>query len=142
MKDSLVQVVFYALKKQDRPTFGILSNQCLSHICSVANTTENFSETKFRRKKSKFLVCGKIPIIQFSYMENAYHRVFIQFSVRMELYEKKFLIYGKLYDKKFWSTRVDKELHYLDRFHKNSLLVFELVQYNRSLYTKPLYFID
>ena len=76
-------------------------------------------------------------------MENAYHRVFIQFSVRMELYEKKFLIYGKLYDKKFWSTRVDKELHYLDHFHKNSLLVFELVvQYSRSLYTKPLYFID
>ena len=67
VKDSLIQVVFYALKKQDRPTFGILSNQCLSHICicSVANTTENFSETKFRRKKSKFLVCGKIPIIQF-----------------------------------------------------------------------------
>ena len=35
----------------------------------------------------------------------AYHRVFIQFPVRMELYES-FHIY-KLYDKKFWSTRKD-----------------------------------
>ena len=38
VKDSLIQVIFYALKMQDRPTFGVLSNQCLSHICSVANT--------------------------------------------------------------------------------------------------------
>ena len=66
---------------------SVFSNQGLSHLCSVANTTENLSETKFRKKKSKFLVYGKTPIIQFSYMENAYHRVFIQFSVRMELYE-------------------------------------------------------
>ena len=72
---------------QDRPAFGVLSNKGLCHLCSAATTTENFSETKFRKKKSKFLVYGKTPIIQFSYMKNAYHRVFIQFSVRMELYE-------------------------------------------------------
>ena len=41
-----------------------------------------------------FLVYGKIPIIQFSYMEKYYHRDFIHISVRMELYDKKFLIYG------------------------------------------------
>ena len=51
---------------QDRPTFGALSNQGLCHLCSVATTTENFSENKFRKKKSKFLVYGKSPIIQFS----------------------------------------------------------------------------
>ena len=93
---------------QDRPTFGVFSNQGLSHLCSVANTAENFSETKFRKKKSKFLVYGKTPIIQFSYMKNAYHRVFIQFSVRMELYEivwQEVSHIWKLYDKKFWSTR-------------------------------------
>ena len=87
MKDSEIQVVFYALQMQDRPTFGVLSNQGLCHLCSVATTTDSFSETKFRKKKSKFLVYGKTPIIQFSYMENVYHRVFIQFSLRMELYE-------------------------------------------------------
>ena len=56
-------------KCKDRPTFGALSNQGLCHLSSVANTTENFSETKFRKKKSKFLVYGKTPIIQFSFME-------------------------------------------------------------------------
>ena len=53
----------------DRPTYGVLSNQGLCHLCSVATTTKNFAETKFRKKKSKFLVYGKTPIIQFSYME-------------------------------------------------------------------------
>ena len=83
---------------QDRPTFGVLSNQGLCHLCSAATTTENFSETKFRKKKSKFLVYGK----------NTYHTVFIygkmliiEFSYNflyvwncMKLYDKKFLIYG------------------------------------------------
>ena len=67
--DSQIQVVFYALYIQDRPTFGVLINQGLCHLCSVATTTENFSETKFRKKKSKFLIYGKTPIIQFLYME-------------------------------------------------------------------------
>ena len=66
---SHIQVVFYALQMQDRPTFGVLSNQGLCHLCSVATTTKNFAETKFREKKSKFLVYGKTPIIQFSYIE-------------------------------------------------------------------------
>ena len=50
-------------------SFGALSNQGLCHLCWVANTSEYFSETKFRKKTSKFLVYGKTPIIQFSYME-------------------------------------------------------------------------
>ena len=54
---------------QDRPTFGALSNQGLCHLCSVATTTKNFSENKFRKKKYKFFFYGKTPIIQFSYME-------------------------------------------------------------------------
>ena len=98
IKDSHIQVVFYALSMQDRPTFGVLSNQGLCHLCSVATTTENFSETKFRKKKSKFLVYGKTH----------YHTIFIygkmfiiEFSYNflyvwncMKLYDKKFLIYG------------------------------------------------
>ena len=40
VKDSQIQVVFYALSMQDRPTFGVWSNQGLCHLCSVANTTE------------------------------------------------------------------------------------------------------
>ena len=98
VKDSHIQVVFYALSMQDRPTFGVLSNQGLCHLCSVATTTENFSETKFRKKKSKFLVYGKthyhtifiygkMLIIEFSYN-------FLYVWNCMKLYDKKFLIYG------------------------------------------------
>ena len=81
---------------QDRPTFGVLSNQGLCHLCSVATTTENFSETKFRKKNQNFW-----------FMENTYHTIFIygkmliiEFSYNflyvwncMKLYDKKFLIY-------------------------------------------------
>ena len=56
-------------RNQGRPTIGVLSNQGLCHLCSVANATEIFSENKFRKKNSNFLVYGKTPIIQFSYME-------------------------------------------------------------------------
>ena len=98
IKNSHIQVVFYALSMQDRPTFGVLSNQGLCHLCSVATTTENFSETKFRKKKSKFLVYGKthyhtifiygkMLIIEFSYN-------FLYVWNCMKLYDKKFLIYG------------------------------------------------
>ena len=75
---------------QDRPTFGVLSNQGHCHLCSVATTTENFSE----RKNQNFWFMGKHLSYNFHIWKNAYHRVFIQFSVRMELYDKKFLIYG------------------------------------------------
>ena len=83
---------------QDRPTFGVLSNQGLCHLCSVANTTEKFSETKFRKIKSKFLVYGKTPIIQFSLfgkmfiIEISYNVLYVWHC--MELYDKKFVING------------------------------------------------
>ena len=67
---------------QDRPTFGVLSNQGLCHLCSVATTTENLE-----RKIQNFLFMGKHLSYNFHIWKNAYHRVFIQFSVRMELYE-------------------------------------------------------
>ena len=68
------------------------------HLCSVATTTENFSETKVRKKKSKI----------FGLWENTYHTIFIygkmliiEFSYNflyvwncMKVYDKKFLIYG------------------------------------------------
>ena len=83
---------------QDRPTFGVLRNQGLCHLCLVATTTENLSETKVRKKKSK----------NFGLWENTYHTIFIygkmliiEFSYNflyvwncMKLYDKKFLIYG------------------------------------------------
>ena len=72
---------------QDRPTFGVLSNQGLCHLCSVATTTENFSEKNLERKNQNFLFMGKHLSYNFHIGKNAYHRVFIQFSVRMELYE-------------------------------------------------------
>ena len=72
---------------QDHPTFADLSNQGLCHLCSVANTTENLSENEFTNKKQLFGFCRKYLSYNFHLWENAYHRVFIQFSVRMELYE-------------------------------------------------------
>ena len=65
---------------QDRPTFGVLSNQPLCHLCSAANTTENFSEINLERKKN------------FGIWKNTYHTIFI--------YEKMFIIeisYNVLY---------------------------------------------
>ena len=60
VKDSAktIQVNFYALQKQDRPTFKALSNQGLCHLCSVSNTTQSFSEKKLQTKHN-ILVCGK-----------------------------------------------------------------------------------
>ena len=72
---------------QDRPTFGVLSNQGLCHLRSVATTTDSFSETKFRKKNQNFWFMGKHLSYNFHIWKNVYHRVFIQFSVRMELYE-------------------------------------------------------
>ena len=80
---------------QDRPTFGALSNQGLCHLCSVANTTENLSENKFPNKIQLFGLWRKYLSYNFHLWENAYHRVFLLTSVRMELYEKKFFIYEK-----------------------------------------------
>ena len=72
---------------QDRPTFGVLSNQGLCHLCSVANTTENFQKLNLERKNQNFWFMGIHLSYNFHIWKNAYHRVFIQFSVRMELYE-------------------------------------------------------
>ena len=66
---SHIQVVFYALSMQDRATFGVLSNQGLCHLCSVANTTENFQKLNLERKNQNFWFMEKHTIIQFSYME-------------------------------------------------------------------------
>ena len=87
MKESTIQVVFYALKMQHRPTFGALSNQGLYHLFLVANTTESFSETKFRKKNQNFWFMEKHLSYKFHIGKNVYHRVFIPFSVHMEMYE-------------------------------------------------------
>ena len=84
-------------KCKDRPTFGALSNQGLCHFCSAANTTEKLSEINLE-EKIKF----------FGLWKNTYHTIFIygkKFIIEisynflyvwhcMELYDKKFLIYG------------------------------------------------
>ena len=69
---------------QDRPTFGALSNQGFSNLCSVANTMENLSENEFTNKKQHFCLWRKYLSYNFHLLENAYNRVFIQFSVRIQ----------------------------------------------------------
>ena len=71
---------------QDRPTFGVLINQGLCHLCSVANTTKKFTETKFRKKNQTFWFMEKHLSYNFHLWKNGYHRDFIQCSVRMALY--------------------------------------------------------
>ena len=73
---------------QDRPTFGVLSNQGLCHLCSVANTTKNFSETKkaLERKNQNFWFMEKHLTYNFHIWKNVYHRDLMQCSVRMALY--------------------------------------------------------
>ena len=53
---------------------------------------------------------------------NAYHRVLIQFSVRMELYEivrQEASHICKLYDKMFWSTRTVRNVKKTANFSEN-----------------------
>ena len=53
-----------------------------------------FQKLNLERKIQNFWFMGKHLSYNFHIWKNAYHRVFIQFSVRMKLYDKKFLIYG------------------------------------------------
>ena len=81
-------------KCKGRTTFGALNNQGLCHLRLGANTTENFSEIYLERKNQTFWFIVKHLSYNFHLWKNDYHRDFIQFSVRMALYGKKFLIYG------------------------------------------------
>ena len=73
---------------------------------------------------------GKHLSYNFHIWKNAYHRVFIQFSVLMELYEfvwQEVSHIWKLYDKKFWSTREYCAIHNHNSFfhlsiHKNLII--------------------
>ena len=67
-----------------------------------------YQKLNLERKNQNFWFMGKRLSYNFHIWKNAYHRVFIQFSVRMELYEivwQEVSHIWKLYDKKFWSTR-------------------------------------
>ena len=75
---------------------------------------------------------GKHLSYNFHIWKNAYHRVFIQFSVRMELYEivwQEVSHIWKLYDKKFWSTRVFEKNIYWNtiRFELEAIIVHDFV---------------
>ena len=67
----------------------------------------------------------------FHIWKNACHRVFIQFSVRMEMYVWQEVSHiWKLYDKKFWSTRAACPLSCI--FSTKSIIIFtplKLVQF-------------
>ena len=70
---------------------------------------KNFQKLNLERKNQNFWFMEKHLSYNFHIWKNAYHRVFIQFSVRMELYKtvwQEVSDIWKLYDKKFWSTRV------------------------------------
>ena len=130
---------------QDRPTFGVLSNQGLCHLCSVATTTENFSETKIRKKKSKFLVYGKthyhtifiygkMLIIEFSYN-------FLYVWICMKLYDKKFLIYGNYMIRSFgqpgqcqalaWKNKITTS-----KFHIQLPIIILFIQFSLKVFTE------
>ena len=77
-------------KCKDRSTFGGFNNQGLCHLCLAANTPENCSEINLEKKISynhTIFIYGKMFIIEISYN-------FLYVWHCMELYDKKFLIYG------------------------------------------------
>ena len=95
---------------QDRPTFGASSNQGL---CQLETQPKIFQKINLERKNPTFWFMEKHLSYNFHIWKNAYHRVFIQFSVRMELYEivwQEVSHVWKLYDTKFWSTRECMEM--------------------------------
>ena len=83
---------------QDRPTFGVLSNQGLLSLVFGCNYNRKFFRNQILKEKIKI----------FGFWENTYHTIFIygkmliiEFSYNflyvwncMKLYDKKFLIYG------------------------------------------------
>ena len=108
---------------QDCPTCGALSKPRSLSLVFGYKHNPKFFRKKNLETKINFLVYGETPIIHFSYMKNAYHKDFIQFSVRMELHEivwQEVSHIWKLYDKKFWSTRAYKD----DVFTEESFSIF------------------
>ena len=81
---------------QDRPNLVLVVKQGLCHLRSVTNTTQKFSDFKFRKKNIKFFGFWKNTCHTVSYVENAYQRDFIHFSLHMELHETMKL-YGKIF---------------------------------------------
>ena len=73
---------------------------------------KNFQKLIAERKNQNFWFMEKHLSYNFHIWKNIYHRVFIQFSVRMELYKivwQEVSHIWKLYDKKFWSTGESKK---------------------------------
>ena len=93
----------------DPPNFSALSKPRSLSLVFGYKHNQNFSKIKFRNKKSFFWFMEKYLSYNFHIWKNAFHRVFIQFSVSMDLYEivwQEVSHIWKLYDKKFWSTQV------------------------------------
>ena len=63
-----------------------------------------FKKIHLKRKNQTFWFMEKHISYNFHKWKNVYHRDFIQFSVRMELYDKKFLIYGNCMIRSFGHT--------------------------------------
>ena len=89
-------------------------NQGLCQVCSFTNTTQSFSEIKFRENHS--LIYGKkTNQIVFIYekiliIEVSNQTVFCTYGIVRNCMARNFHIL-KLYDKKFWSTRVSNLRH-------------------------------
>ena len=93
--------------------------------------SKKFSETKIRNKNQNFWFMEKHLSYNIHIWKNVYHRDFIQCSVRMALYGivwQEVSHIWKLYDKKFWSTRVYHPSLYLC-FNPNKLTFAVQVQY-------------
>ena len=89
----------------------LLVNQGLCYLRSVTNTTQNFSDIKFEKKNKNFglwkttchsiFFCRKMFIIEISY-----NFLYVWLWHCMELYGKKFFIYGnymiRSFDQPVW----------------------------------------
>ena len=82
------QAVSNAFLMRDGQTFGYYICGTKVYVICVRLRTQPKNSEKLKCKKSMLLVYGKMLVIQFPYMKNTNHWLFMQFSVFMELHEK------------------------------------------------------
>ena len=117
---------------EDRPIFGALSKPRYLSLVFAYKHNQKISKIKIGNKKSTFWLMEKHIWFNFHILKNGYHRVFIQFSVCMEMYENVWQEVShiwKLYDKKFWSNRVDTESNFSKIFFLQNTTYQVLIGY-------------
>ena len=131
---------------QDRPTFGVLSNQGLLSLVFGCNYNRKFFRNQILKEKIKIFglwentyhtifIYGKILIIEFSYN-------FLYVWNCMKLYDKKFLIYGNCMIRSFGQPGLPTKILYYAPLSIQFVSLFNVCLYPLFLWGPTLYQID